>query len=52
MLGIGGGVILVPLLVFIFTAQHFPDDRVVHLALGTSLASIVFTNLTSMRAHH
>ena len=52
MLGIGGGVVIVPLLVFLFTAQHFPAERVLHLALGTSLASIVFTNLSSVRAHH
>jgi uncharacterized protein len=52
MLGIGGGVIIVPLLVFLFTAQHFPEQRVLHLALGTSLSSIVFTNLSSVRAHH
>jgi uncharacterized protein len=52
MLGIGGGVIIVPLLVFLFTAQHFPEQRALHLALGTSLASIVFTNLSSVRAHH
>ena len=51
MLGIGGGVIIVPLLVFLFNAQHFPDDRVVHLALGTSLASIVFTSISSVHAH-
>jgi uncharacterized membrane protein YfcA len=52
MLGIGGGVIIVPLLVSLFTEQHFPTDRVLHLALGTSIASIVFTGLSSVRAHH
>lgn len=52
MLGIGGGVMLVPLMVFVFTAQLFPIDRVVHLALGTSLTSIVFTSIASLRAHH
>ena len=52
MLGIGGGVLLVPLMVFAFSAQHFPLDRVVHLALGTALTSIVFTSLSSLRAHH
>jgi uncharacterized membrane protein YfcA len=52
LLGIGGGVVIVPLLVFLFTAHHFPEDRIVHLALGTSLTSIVFTNLSSVRAHH
>jgi uncharacterized protein len=52
MLGIGGGVMLVPLLVFAFGAQDFPADRIVHLALGTSLTSIVFTSVASLRAHH
>jgi len=52
MLGIGGGMVLVPLLVFLFSAQDFPADRVLHLALGTSLTTIVFTSLSSIRAHH
>jgi uncharacterized membrane protein YfcA len=52
MLGIGGGMLLVPLLVFMFSAQDFPADRIVHLALGTSLTTIVFTSLSSIRAHH
>ena len=51
MLGIGGGVILVPLMVFVFGAQDFPADRILHLALGTSLCSIVFTSVSSVRAH-
>jgi uncharacterized membrane protein YfcA len=51
MLGIGGGVLLVPLMVFLFSAQDFPADRIVHLALGTSLTSIVFTSISSARAH-
>ena len=41
MLGIGGGVMLVPLMVFAFSAQDFPVDRIVHLALGTSLTSVI-----------
>ena len=52
MLGIGGGMLLVPLLVFMYAAQDFPADRVLHLALGTSLTTIVFTSLSSIRAHH
>jgi uncharacterized membrane protein YfcA len=52
LLGIGGGIIIVTALVFLFGVQGFPADRVVHLALGTSLASIVFTSLSSVRAHH
>lgn len=52
LLGIGGGLILVSLMVFAFNAQHFPADRVMHLALGTSLATIIFTSLKSAHAHH
>lgn len=52
MLGIGGGVMLVPLMVFAFGAQDFPADRIVHLALGTALTSIIFTSVASLRAHH
>jgi uncharacterized membrane protein YfcA len=52
LLGIGGGIIIVTALVFLFGAQGFPTDRIVHLALGTSLATIVFTSLSSVRAHH
>lgn len=52
MLGIGGGMLLVPLLVFMYSAQDFPADRTLHLALGTSLTTIVFTSMSSIRAHH
>ena len=52
LLGIGGGLMLVTALVFIFGAQGFPPDHLLHLALGTSITSIVFTSLSSARAHH
>jgi len=52
LLGVGGGLVIVPVLMFIFTAQHFPEAHVLHLALGTSLASITFTSVSSLRAHH
>jgi uncharacterized membrane protein YfcA len=52
LLGIGGGVVIVPILMFIFTTQHFPADHMMHIAIGTSLASIMFTAVSSMRAHH
>src|SRR5262249_38434586 len=52
LLGIGGGAVMVPLLVLVFNAQALPSDQVVHLALGTSMASIAFTSISSMRAHH
>ena len=52
LLGIGGGMTLVPVLTTMFTAQQFAPDHVVHLALGTGMASIVFTSSASVRAHH
>lgn len=52
LLGVGGGLIIVPALVFIFAAQRLPDAIVMHMALGTSLATIVMTSTSSVRAHH
>ena len=52
LLGIGGGVLMVPLLVLAFNAQGFATEHVLHVALGTSMATIVFTSLSSVRAHH
>ena len=52
MLGIGGGGILVPMLTIIFTHQGFPASSNVHMALGTSMASILLTSISSARAHH
>jgi len=52
LLGIGGGVVMVPLLVFVFAASGIASDQILHLALGTALAAMVFTSLSSMRAHH
>ncbi|TXF10051.1 sulfite exporter TauE/SafE family protein [Pelomicrobium methylotrophicum] len=52
LLGIGGGLVIVPVLVFLFDAQHFPREHVLHLALGTAMTTIVFTSLSSVRAHH
>jgi len=50
--GVGGGLTLVPLLFMLYSAQDFPQEHVMHLALGTSMATIVFTSIASMRAHH
>lgn len=52
LLGIGGGLVIVPMLVFSFGWQHFPDTQLMHLALGTSMASIIFTSVSSFMAHH
>ncbi|MGE6245679.1 sulfite exporter TauE/SafE family protein [Psychrobacter proteolyticus] len=50
--GIGGGMIIVPVLVWIFTAYAFPPEVVTHLAIGTSLATIAVTSLSSLMEHH
>jgi|DewCreStandDraft_4_1066084.scaffolds.fasta_scaffold25528_2 uncharacterized membrane protein YfcA len=52
LLGIGGGMLLVPALTMILTAQQVPLDHVVHVAVATSLATILFTSVSSVRAHH
>lgn len=50
--GVGGGLVIVPVLVFVFETRQVAPDLVMHLAVGTSLATIVFTSLSSVRAHH
>jgi uncharacterized membrane protein YfcA len=50
--GVGGGLTLVPILFMLYTAQQFPLEHTMHLALGTSMGTIVFTSISSMRAHH
>lgn len=52
LLGIGGGTILVSSLALIFAAQGFPSAYVMHLAIGTSLASIMAGAWASLRTHH
>lgn len=52
LLGVGGGAIMVPVLALMFAAQGFSDAHLMHLALGTSMAAIVFTSISSLRAHH
>jgi len=51
MLGIGGGAIMVPLLVMSFEAQGLPKTHILHLAVGTAMATILFTSVSSVRAH-
>ncbi len=51
MFGIGGGIIIMPVLMFLFDAQHFPAEHLLHLALGTSMAAILFTSLSSLLKH-
>ncbi|MFT5726095.1 MAG: putative membrane protein YfcA [Desulforhopalus sp.] len=50
--GIGGGLVIVPMLIYVFSLQNIPNELTMHLALGTSLASIIFTSISSFLAHH
>ena len=52
MLGIGGGMSLVPILAALFAAQGFAPDHTVHLAVGTGMASVLATGTASAREHH
>lgn len=51
LLGIGGAIMVIPVLTVIFGHEHFPPNHVVHMAIATSLATVVFTSLSSTRAH-
>ncbi|VCU70164.1 Sulfite exporter TauE/SafE [Pigmentiphaga humi] len=52
LLGIGGGMIMVPFLTMLFSWQGLPTELIVHAAIATSMASILFTSISSVRAHH
>ena len=52
LLGIGGGLIIVPVLTLVFSFHLVETQPIVHLAIGTSLATILITSLSSVRAHH
>lgn len=52
LLGVGGGAVIVPALVWIFHIQDLPDHTIMHVAIGTSLATIIVTSISSVRAHH
>ena len=52
LLGIGGGALMVPAFISVFGWYGFSPDVLVHIAFGTSLASIVFTAMSSAWAHH
>lgn len=52
LLGIGGGMLMVPFVTFILNAKGYPPEYTVKMAVATSLATICFTSLSSVRAHH
>jgi len=50
--GIGGGMVIVPVLIFSFAAQGVPAEVLTHMAVATSLTTIIFTSFSSVREHH
>ena len=50
--GVGGGLIIVPVLYYIFSKQNYDQQHLMHMAVATSLATIVFTSISSTLAHH
>ncbi len=49
--GVGGGLIIVPILYIVFTQMHYDPSIIMHMALGTSLATIIVTSISSVSAH-
>jgi uncharacterized protein len=52
LLGVGGGMVLVPFLTAILAHRGVPAELAVKMAIATAMTVIVFTSLSSMRAHH
>jgi uncharacterized membrane protein YfcA len=52
LLGIGGGMILVPMITMLLAARQVHPELIVHMAIATSMATILFTSVSSVRAHH
>lgn len=52
LLGIGGGMLMVPFITFILTGRGIAPDLAVKMAIATSMATIIFTSISSVRAHH
>lgn len=50
--GVGGGAVIVPVLIYAFAKQGLSADVLTHMAVGTSLAVICLTSISSVRAHH
>ena len=51
LLGLGGGMTMVPLLTLAFTHQGFASEHLVHMAIATATATILFTSVASVREH-
>ena len=52
LLGIGGGMLISPFITLIMSSRGVPADLAVKMAIATSMATIMFTSISSVRAHH
>jgi uncharacterized membrane protein YfcA len=52
LLGIGGGMLIGPFMTIILSARGVPADLAIKMAIATSMATIIFTSISSVRAHH
>jgi len=52
LLGVGGGIVIVPVLFLMFDVLDIPQNVAMHIAVATSLATIIPTSISSARAHH
>jgi uncharacterized membrane protein YfcA len=52
LLGIGGGMVMVPFITFMLSHRGVDADLAVKMAIATSMATIIFTSVSSVRAHH
>ena len=52
LLGIGGGFVVVPTLIWFWHFQPIPDSILTHLAIGTAHATVIVTAISSVMAHH
>ncbi len=52
MLGVGGGIVTVPVLEYSLRFAHVPEEYRMHIAVATSLAAIIPTSISSARTHH
>ncbi len=50
-LGIGGGILVVPGLTWLFESQHFPNNLILHFAIGTSFAIMLITSSRGILSH-
>lgn len=52
LLGVGGGIIIIPVMIFSLNALHFNSEIIMKLSLGTSFATIMLTSMSSIASHH